>query len=197
MEEPKHNIFYYPKLEGNSSILETYHLERIWSWLPSRYKIRNAEVAFSSEKDGYSLITFYQKANNVNGPSILVIKTDKGAIFGVYCSTKWQDNGEEYYGDGESFLFTLVDSEGKEHEKMYDWHSYYSRLFIRSDKKHISVGTNGLWLDKEMLFGSSSTSDTFRNEPLHGEKHSSFKIVCIELLSFIEPSRKKYELHSY
>ena len=95
-------------------------------------------------------------------------------------------------------MFSLVDSNGNQNEHLFAWNYLLPRIFLRSDKKEISVGSGGLWLGKGMLNGTSSVSATFKNEPLHGDKNNSFfKILCIELLSFIEPSKKVYELHTY
>ena len=68
--------------------------EKIWSWLPNRFRIRDPSLCFNSKKDGYSLITFYQKNYNVDA-SILLIKTTKNAVFGVFTPECWE--GDFYF----------------------------------------------------------------------------------------------------
>ena len=72
------------------------------------------ELAYSSNQDGFSLTTFYNKSE-LYEPTILVIKTTKKEIFGAYCSTSWCQRGMKddrgarqlYFGGGESFLFSF------------------------------------------------------------------------------------------
>ena len=47
-------------------------------------------LVFSSNNDGTSLRTFYLKSEHYE-PSLLVIKTRKGDIFGAYCSSAWKE----------------------------------------------------------------------------------------------------------
>jgi hypothetical protein len=47
--------------------------------------------------------------------------------------------------------------------------------------------SNGIaiYLNEELLVGKSQKSDTFKNEPLHGEANENFDIAAIEIYSFV------------
>jgi|SaaInlStandDraft_7_1057024.scaffolds.fasta_scaffold157888_2 hypothetical protein len=49
--------------------------------------------------------TFYNKTRGISN-SILIIQTVDGGEYGGYSSTEWCYKGENYYGTGESFLFS-------------------------------------------------------------------------------------------
>ena len=71
-------------------------------------------------------------------------------------------------------------------------------MFLRTSKKEITVGVNGLWLNKDMSAGYSKVSSTYNNQPLHGDSTTSdFRVAAVEVYSFSEPSKKVYDLHSY
>ena len=71
-------------------------------------------LAYSTDNDGFSLKTFYNKSEMYE-PTVLVVKTAKGDIFGAYCSTSWRERNakdekggrQAYFGTGESFLFSF------------------------------------------------------------------------------------------
>lgn len=43
----------------------------------------------------------------VKGPTVVIVKSIEGWIFGGYANTSWRSSGE-YYGSGNCFLFTLT-----------------------------------------------------------------------------------------
>ena len=104
-------------LESLSSILSYKQIVTIWKWIPDRITMNGTPpcLAYSTDNDGFSLKTFYNKTE-VYEPTVLVIKTVAGEIFGAYCSTSWaernakDDKGSRqvYFGTGESFLFSFA-----------------------------------------------------------------------------------------
>lgn len=102
-------------LQSLSSILNSKQLGTLWSWIPARITMGGSPcLAYSSNNDGFSITTFYNKSE-IYEPTILVIKTIKGDVFGAYCSTSWQERNakddkgarQKYFGTGESFLFSF------------------------------------------------------------------------------------------
>ena len=73
------------------------------------------ELIYSSNEHGISLTTFYTRSEKYE-PTILLIKTTEGEVFGAYCSSTWatrnlkDDKGrrQHYFGTGETFLFTFA-----------------------------------------------------------------------------------------
>jgi hypothetical protein len=43
---------------------------------------------FSSNDHGTSLLTFYNRVEGYE-PTLLIVKTTQGEVFGAYCSTAW------------------------------------------------------------------------------------------------------------
>jgi len=65
---------------------------------------------YRASVDSFSTTVFHQKCDN-KGPTITIIKTTDGDVFGGYNSQSWNSNGQ-FYGDNKSFIFTLVSQHG-------------------------------------------------------------------------------------
>ena len=70
-------------------------------------KIKSGILLYQISKDGASPITFHEKCNN-KGPTITIIKTDDGHIFGGYNPISWI-NEAMYNECDDSFIFSLSD----------------------------------------------------------------------------------------
>ena len=66
------------------------------------------ELLYRGTKDGMSGEAFHNKCNN-KGPTITLIKNDKGYIFGGYASIDWVSY-DDYRSAPESFLFNLTNT---------------------------------------------------------------------------------------
>ena len=77
-------------------------LNKLYEW--TGYK--SMELLYRGTRDGSGANVFHNKCDN-QGPTLCLIKNDKGNIFGGYASISWTDNGGCKYADG-SFLFTLT-----------------------------------------------------------------------------------------
>ena len=108
-------------LQALSKILSYKQLVTIWKWIPERItQSGTPSLAYSSDNDGFSLTTFYSKSE-IYEPTVLVIKTVKGDVFGAYCSTSWRERNikddkgarQVYFGTGETFLFSFSNMESE------------------------------------------------------------------------------------
>ena len=61
---------------------------------------------YSSEMDGRSFNRLEWSILGYQGPTMLIVKTDKGGILGAFSAATWQVK-REFYGDKECFLFQL------------------------------------------------------------------------------------------
>ena len=69
---------------------------------------KNMELIFRGTRDGMSNKAFYDKCSN-KGPTITLIKNEKGNIFGGYSSISWiLVQGDKDYSAPDSFIFTLT-----------------------------------------------------------------------------------------
>jgi len=177
-----------------SDTLSYKKLMQLWSLIPERITMIMPKLVYSTNDDGTSLKTFYHKSENFE-PTILLIKTTKGDIFGAYCSTAWTTRNEKddrgmrqrYFGTGESFLFKFA---GEEMEK-FCWvgegaeKDRAQQLFMSGDNTFVTVGGGdgtGLYLDENLEFGRTESCRTFNNPPLAQEK--DFIVSVVEVYGF-------------
>jgi hypothetical protein len=146
--------------------------------LPVRYRHSDWTLLYSTERHGVSLMTFFNKTKR-KGPSVLIIEDDAGFRFGAFISTSWEPQ-RSYYGTGECFLFTLYPS-----FNIYPW-SQLNEYFIYSKEDTIALGGGSgkfaLWLDKDLMQGSSAPCETFLNSTLSYQE--DFKPVIVEVWGF-------------
>ena len=81
-------------------------LNKLYEW--SGYK--SMELLYRGTRDGSDSNTFHNKCDN-QGPTICLIKNDKGNIFGGYASISWTGKGNYKSANG-SFLFSLTNIHG-------------------------------------------------------------------------------------
>ena len=67
-------------------------------------KLLSTELVFDTAKDGDTIDAFKKKCAGLC-PTLLVVKTDMGAILGGYATTPWKENGP--LADYNSFIFSL------------------------------------------------------------------------------------------
>ena len=73
----------------------------ISSWVP--WKLTKTELLFNSNIDGDSLAEFLKKSNG-KYPTMVIIQTTKGGIFGGYTSKPWE---QKKITDEDAFVFSL------------------------------------------------------------------------------------------
>jgi len=167
---------------GHSYILKDDDVETIYSFLPSRSKMKDWELIFCTSTDGVSMQTFYSTAEDV-APSLLIVQDTMGHVFGAYVSESWSRQ-KGFYGTGETFLFKLrpIDRRGS-----WGW-TEKNNFFMYSNEDSVAVGGGrgiyGLWLGRQWGQGSSERCDTFFNPPLAAST-PRFSIQCVEVWKFI------------
>lgn len=171
-----------PKLRDESKILNLECFGQIINSLPELYPLLEWKLLFSNKIDGTSFGTLLRKAK-YNSPFILLIKDDNNFVFGSYGNDAL-DYSNDYYGSGETFLFTFRDLE--EISTFY-WTKKNS-LFISVDDQGIIFGSApkyGLWINNDLTRGRTFNCQTFENTPL--SYHEEFQIMTIELWTIIDP----------
>lgn len=118
-------------------------------------------MLYSSLKHGSSLNTLLRKVDG-HEPVILAIKDFDGYVFGAYLSNGIK-HSKQFYGSGETFLFTFQDGECGTISK---W-TQLNEDFTYCDFDGIAIGCSdkyGLYVNKELSGGYSRACDTFSNE---------------------------------
>lgn len=195
------------RINAESTTLAYKELVALWNWLPERMTMATPTLAYSSNEHGISLTTFYTRCEKYE-PTILVIKTTQGEVFGAYCSTTWaernlkNDKGSRqvYFGTGETFLFQLptggtpkkyawvkADSRSSssskpESETSTKAEEHKKELFMCGQHDMIAIGGgdgNGICLDASLTIGKTEHCATFGNPPLCNSR--DFTIAAIEV----------------
>lgn len=100
----------------------------------------------------------------------------------------WRNNGEVYYGDGESFVFSMEEG-SKERFDAYKWKEGNNEYFVLSNDEALAMGGNGFafFLDGDLFTGTTGASKTFGNEVnlLGGVGEEDFSVDCVELWSLV------------
>jgi len=97
------NDFLYSLARFDSVILSQDDMSRLHEWLSEETKW---ELCYRGSRDGFRAFNFHQKVDNVASPSLVVIKTTSGHVFGGYTSVGWSSRAG-FHKDKTSFLFTL------------------------------------------------------------------------------------------
>jgi len=176
---------FVPKLNTPSEILSERQLRDLHAHLPYYNQYKNLKLVFSASRDGYFLNTFYYKGQNIKN-SILVIKDDNGCVFGAYASEDYRNSPHEFYGTGETFLFTFFKTERIHCFPSTGLNEYY----INSDDSNLSFGCSdnyfSLSLENDFTKGYSKSTQTYKNPPLSLKEN--FFISKLELWTFWEPN---------
>ena len=75
------------------------------NWINSKNQIK-AKLLYRKSRDGDTFNSFHQLCDN-KGPTITLIRSSEGFIFGGYTPLSW-DNHSDWKYDAQSFLFSLT-----------------------------------------------------------------------------------------
>ncbi len=76
-------------------------------WFPGNFHFKNI---YKASVDGFSSAAFHQKCDDW-GPTLVVIESIQGFVFGGFTCAKWSSNGYTMR-DTTAFLFTLTNPHG-------------------------------------------------------------------------------------
>jgi hypothetical protein len=173
------------KLSHDSAIVSISQFQDLASWLPSSVQTKKFVLKYSLQRDGASLATLLSLCHDSASDcfsSLIIIEDSWGYIFGGYVASALE-NSRSYYGNGESFVFSLTPT-----PKIY--HSDGSNdLFVLSSVDQLLMGGGGdgfaFQLDDELNTGVSNRSDTFRNPQLASNEF--FKCLNVEVWTTESP----------
>ena len=92
----------------SSILLESGRFEEFYNEIYKWCECDKFELLFRGTRDGMTAKDFHRKCDN-QGPTLTLIKNDKGHIFGGYASISWMSDEEDKNKNApKSFLFTLT-----------------------------------------------------------------------------------------
>lgn len=173
---------FIPSLSQKSEILSERQLRELHAHLPYYHQYKNFKLVYKPNRDGWNMRTFYDRIEGSKN-SILVVKDDSGNVFGAFVSEEYQHlHKKEFYGTGETFIFTFFKSERIHCFPSTGLNDYY----IFSDYSTLSFGCSGeyfsLSFENDFLKGYSRTTETFKNPNLTGS--DNFFVKNLELWTF-------------
>jgi len=141
------------------------------------------KLLYKGTKDGDTYGIFHKKCDN-QGPTISIIESTDGQVFGGYASKSWDINSKSDISDPDSFLFNI------NIKKKYGV-SNNKGLYIPDGYicDFGGAGFHELWLDDNYFskFGwcDNGNGFNFKNYELSGEKNK-FKVIEYEVYKVIE-----------
>ncbi|WCJ31876.1 TLD-domain containing nucleolar protein [Euphorbia peplus] len=176
-----------PAASEPSLLLSEKARSSLYASLPALVQGRKWLLLYSTWRHGISLSTLYRRSMLWPGLSLLVVGDKKGAVFGGLVEAPLRPNNKRYQGTNNTFVFT--DIPGR-HEIFRPTGA--NRYFTLCSPDFLAIGGGGhfaLYLDGDLLNGSSSVSETYGNRCLaHSE---DFQVKEVELWGFVYGS--KYE----
>jgi hypothetical protein len=177
-----------PAMSEPSMLLSEKMQSVLYSSLPVLVQGKNWMLVYSTWKHGISLSTLYRRSMLCAGPSLLVVGDRRGTVFGGLVVAPLQPIiKKKYQGTNDCFVFTNVDG-----HPVICRPTGANNYFTFCAPEYLAMGGGGhfaLYLDEDLLNGSSSTSETFNNPCL--SQTDQFEIKDIELWGFVNAS--KYE----
>lgn len=163
----------------NSDILNEEQEKEIHTILPYYLRYVKSNLLYRMTIDGCSFNTFYHKAEGYNN-TLLIIKDERGNIFGGYNCEEYSKEHKGFFGRGENFLYTFYNENRV--------HVFYATgdndNYVYCDNDNIAFGCSGdsfgLCLKKDFEKGYSKEVDTFENSILNGSTEG-FYIIDVEL----------------
>jgi len=89
-----------------SSLAKANDFMLLKKWLDKEYRTRKWKLVFKGTKDGMTASAFHEKANN-KGPTITIIRSKAGKIFGGFMPDAWTSRGG-YINTKNSWIFSLT-----------------------------------------------------------------------------------------
>ncbi|XP_020575700.1 oxidation resistance protein 1 [Phalaenopsis equestris] len=185
--DDRRSRFKLPVISEPSSLMSEDMRRFLYFSLPAVAQGRNWLLLYSTWRHGISLSTLYRRSLLCPGYCLLVVGDQKGAVFGGLAEAPFRPSNKKYQGTNSSFVFTNI----------YDSPIIFrptgaNHYFTLCSPDYFAMGGGGhfaLYLDVDLLNGSSYQSETFGNPCLaHSE---DFKVKEVELWGFVYPS--KYE----
>ena len=200
-------------------------MRKLQKHLPYGKKGDSFWLQYSLLRDGASLDSLLDMVhkdtntnNNNNVCTVLAIETIEGEVFGAFLTQTWRRSYNQWYGGGQSFLWTTAPEEGSKKNKLRVFPYSFANSYVQlCDRGRLLVGGGdggnsyekhcygfGLALEKDLVTGSSCPCTTFQSPSLskiHSDG-STFEIRNVEVwtltpcLSVIEnPSEGLVRVH--
>ncbi|XP_078433864.1 TLD-domain containing nucleolar protein [Wolffia australiana] len=177
-----------PVISDTSLLISGSLREDLYGIFPALVQGKCWVLLYSTWKHGISLSTLYRRSALCPGFCLLVVGDRKGAVFGGLLEAPLHPSSKrKYQGTNNTFIFTTQSSPPSIFRP-----TGANRYFSLCSPEFLAIGGGGhfaLYLDEDLLNGSSATSETFGNSCLATSE--DFEVKEVELWGFVCAS--KYE----
>ncbi|TKY47656.1 Oxidation resistance protein 1 [Spatholobus suberectus] len=177
-----------PEISEPSVLLSDSIRNVLYVSLPPLIHGRKWLLLYSTWRHGISLSTLYRRSMLWPGLSLLVVGDKKGAVFGSLVEAPLRSSSKKkYQGTNNTFVFTNISGRPVIYRP-----TGVNRYFTLCNTDYLAIGGGGhfaLYLDGDLLNGSSSVSETYGNPCLANSQ--DFEVKEVELWGFVCAS--KYE----
>ncbi|KAJ6366168.1 hypothetical protein OIU77_002696 [Salix suchowensis] len=176
-----------PGISEPSMLLSEKERSILYVSLPAVVQGRKWLLLYSTWRHGISLSSLYRRSTLWSGPSLLVVGDRKGAVFGGLVEAPLRPTNKKYQGTNSTFVFTNTPG----HPVIFR-PTGANRYFTLCSTDFLAIGGGGrfaLYMDNDLLNGSSSVSETYGNPCLAYTE--DFEVKEVELWGFVYGS--KYE----
>ncbi|KAL3527742.1 hypothetical protein ACH5RR_012398 [Cinchona calisaya] len=175
-----------PETSEPSLLLSEQTRSFLFAALPVTVQGRKWLLLYSTWRHGISLSTLYRRSMLWPGLSLLVVGDRKGAVFGGLVDTPLRpSNKRRYQGSNNSFVFTNISGDPAIFRP-----TGVNRYFTLCSTEYLALGGGNhfaLYLDGDLLTGSSSGSETYGNSCLAHTQE--FDVKEVELWGFVYGSK--------
>ncbi|KAL0726335.1 hypothetical protein Bca4012_022428 [Brassica carinata] len=174
-----------PEISDHSLLLKEQSRRSLYTSLPALVQGRKWVLLYSTWRHGISLSTLYRKSQLWPGLSLLVVGDKKGSVFGGLVEAPLKPTDNKYQGTNNTFVFT-----DKSDQPTIYRSTGANRFYTLCSKDFLALGGGGrfaLYLDSELLHGSSACSETYGNSCLANSQ--DFDVKEVELWGFVNGSK--------
>ncbi|CAJ1855833.1 unnamed protein product [Sphenostylis stenocarpa] len=177
-----------PEISEPSVLLSDSIRNVLYVSLPPLVHGRKWLLLYSTWRHGISLSTLYRRSMIWPGLSLLIVGDKRGAVFGSMVEAPLRSSTKKkYQGTNNTFVFTNISGQPVIYRP-----TGVNRYFTLCNTDYLAIGGGGhfaLYLDGDLLNGSSSVSETYGNPCLANSQ--DFEVKEVELWGFVYAS--KYE----
>ncbi|KAL7613398.1 hypothetical protein Lser_V15G06775 [Lactuca serriola] len=174
-----------PKMSEPSQLMTENTRSDLYVALPVLSQGKKWVLLYSTWRHGISLSTLYRRSNLCPGLSLLVVGDRKGAVFGGLVEAPLKPSTKKrYQGSNDTFVFTNTPGRPVIYRP-----TGVNRYFTLCSTEYIALGGGNhfaLYLDSDLLNGSSLASETYGNSCLSHTQE--FEVKEIELWGFVYAS---------
>ncbi|KAI3794529.1 hypothetical protein L1987_37161 [Smallanthus sonchifolius] len=174
-----------PSMSEPSQLMTEDTRAALYVALPILSQGKKWALLYSTWRHGISLSTLYRRSSLCSGLSLLVVGDRKGAVFGGLVEAPLRPSTKKrYQGSNETFVFTNTPG-----CPVIFRPTGVNRYFTLCSTEYLALGGGNhfaLYLDNDLLNGSSLASETYGNSCLSHTQ--DFEVKEIELWGFVYAS---------